>query len=691
MTVFDRRRFLQLSGASAAAAGLSLFPPTISKAMALPAISRTRSIRDVEHVVILMQENRSFDHYFGTLRGVRGFDDPRPALLPNGKSVWHQPAATTHSTRYHSRGLPDSETEVLPWYLDPSKTTEHTPGTDHGWTSGHLAVNEGRHNQWVDQKQDVLTMGYLKRQDLLYHFALAEAFTVCDSYFCSVHADTAPNRIMSWTGTCDLRNVYGRKPNGPGFGERNDTNGYTWTTYPERLEAAGVSWKLYQGGSGEPGTPTDNFTDNSLMFFERYQVAEGATGPLVEKGASNHTLKEFRADVEQGRLPQVSWIVPPAKYSEHPTSSPTDGAYYINLVLEALTSNPEVWGRTVFIINYDENDGLFDHVVPPMPPVTSGPNDQGMVSRNLLASLGDEVVAGGDPVMRPIGLGPRVPLLVLSPWSRGGWVNSETFDHTSVLRFLEARFGIQEPYISDWRRSICGDLTSTLDFSGADPTPVSFQVPAPVATAGEAFQVPLPQSMPTQEPGTRRARALPYDLLVNEGNADSGRFQLDLANRGRAGASLYIYDRTQPQAAPRRYTVSAGDTLSDYWVTGATDAYQLSAYGPNGSLYEFEGTAESGLRAEFSHDRHETVRVRISNTGSETRTVRVANAYRASDDERVRRVRPGATIELTLPVAERSRWYDISVTAQDGAAFRRRWAGHLENGRPSTSDPGPRR
>lgn len=420
MATFDRRRFLQAGGATAAsAAALSVFPGAIGKAMAMPALSRTRSIKDVDHVVILMQENRSFDHYFGGLRGVRGFGDPRPALLPNGRPVWNQPAAGTHTARYNARGLPDSATEVLPWYIDPRNTTEYQAGTDHGWSSGHLAWNEGRHDQWVNQKQDALTMGHLKRQDLLYHYALAEAFTICDSYFCSVHADTAPNRIYLWSGTCDPRNVYGRSANGPGLGERNNTNGYTWTTYPERLEAAKVSWKLYQGGTGEPGSPTDNYTDNSLMFFEQYQVAEGATGPLVEKGASDHTLKELRADVEHGTLPQVSWIVPPYKYSEHPSASPTDGATYINLVLEALTSNPEVWGRTVFIVNYDENDGLFDHVVPPMPPVGSAPGAQGLVSRDLVRSLGDEILDLGK---YPGEMSPLVPGADPGASSRSVWV-----------------------------------------------------------------------------------------------------------------------------------------------------------------------------------------------------------------------------------------------------------------------------
>ena len=255
---------------------------------------------------------------------------------------------------------------------------------------------------------------------------------------CSIHANTAPNRVYLWSGTIDARNAYGKKPNGPGLQERSANNGYTWTTYPERLQAHGVSWKLYQGGTGEPGTPTDNYTDNSLEFFAQYQLLEGASpsSPLVLNGVTNRSLREFREDVINNRLSQVSWIVAPYKYCEHPEASPTDGAYYINLVLDALTSNPEVWGKTVFILNYDENDGLFDHVLPPMPPHTQQPNTKGMVSADLVDSLGDEfidldkypgladpLIPGADPGgIQPIGLGPRLPMIIASPWTRGGYV-----------------------------------------------------------------------------------------------------------------------------------------------------------------------------------------------------------------------------------------------------------------------------
>lgn len=706
----SRREFLQFAaGAAGLFAGAASLPTAIQKALAIAPSRRTGTILDVEHVVILMQENRSFDHYFGTMRGVRGFNDPRPANLPDGRSVWHQPPASVKTAHFHDRGLMPDAPYVLPFYINPRATTEYQAGTDHGWSSGHLAWNRGRWNEWVTQKQDVLTMGYLRRQDVSFHHALADAFTICDSYFCSVHADTCPNRICLWTGTLDPRNAFGSKPNGPGLWERHHRNGYTWTSYPERLEAKGVSWKLYQGGTGERGGPTDNFTDNSLEFFAAYQVEEGADprGPLVRKGVANRTLRGFRQDVLSNRLAQVNWIVAPEKYSEHPTASPTDGAYYIHLVLDALVSNPEVWSRTVLFINYDENDGLFDHVTPPMPPLNSRRNAEGMVSKDLEASLEDEILnldrypnemhpltPGPDPGgPQPIGLGPRVPMLVVSPWSQGGWVCSQVFDHTSVLQFLESRFDVPEPNISAWRRAVCGNLTSAFDFS-APPSlsPVRFTVPQPVRSLHQPYSVPAVQEMPAQEPGVRPARALPYELRVL-GRSDGGRFWLDFINSGSAGAAFYVYDGAHPEAAPRRYAVSAGDTLSDFWLTGDSARYQLSVYGPNGYLCQFRGQADLELEAAVSYDASRgDVVLSLRNGGSQPRTVQTANAYAAAE-KRTYRLTPGGQQEDRWPTAESGGWYDLTLTDMPPAGstagdFLRRFAGHLETGRLSTSDPG---
>jgi len=701
--------------ATTAAAGTSLLPPSISKALAIPANRRTGTIKDVEHVVILMQENRSFDHYFGSMRGVRGFADPRPHTLPNGKSVWYQSPAQTKTHLYKSRGLPDDADYVLPFYIDTRETTAYQESTDHGWSSGHLAWNHGKYNAWVNQKQDVLTMGHLKREDINFHYALADAFTLCDAYHCSAHADTAVNRIYLWSGTSDPRNVMGTRPNGPGLSERLHTNGYTWTTYPERLEAHGISWQLYQGGTGEPGTPTDNYTDNALEFFAAYQVAEGAdpNGPLVTKGVSNRTLRQLRDDVVQQKLAQVTWVVAPYMYSEHPHATPSEGAYYINQVLEALTANPEVWSKTVLFINYDENDGLFDHVVPPMPPQASRPNDGGMVSANLVDSLRDEFldldqhrlemdpkIHFADPGgLQPVGLGPRVPMLVISPWTKGGWVCSQTFDHTSVLQFLEARFGVIEPNISAWRRAVCGDLTAAFDFANPPDTRVP-QIKAPVVPrdTGAPITVPAVQTMPTQEAGVRPARALPYDFTVHgRVEASAGKFWLDITNAGRAGAAFYIYDDGQPESDPRRYAVSAGDTLSDYWhVSPKQPTYDLRVHGPNGYLSQFKGHViakaeghHAALEAQLRHDKEQgRLYLIVTNQGPTASQCTIHNAY-AGKQATSYTVMPGATVEAHWELATSAGWYDLTITSNDDVTYLRRFAGHLENGQPATSDPGP--
>ncbi|HEX2919043.1 MAG TPA: phospholipase C, phosphocholine-specific, partial [Edaphobacter sp.] len=571
------------------------------------------------------------------------------------------------------------------------------------WSSGHLAWNNGHHDQWVNQKQDVMTMGYLKREDVSFHYALADAFTICDSYFCSVHANTCMNRIYMWSGTMDAQNVYGTRPNGPGFDERHHTNGYTWTTYPERLEKAGVSWKVYQGGSGVPGEPTDNYTDNSLEFFAQYHVQEGASpeSPLVKKGVTDRSLKGFKEDVQSGELAQVSWVVAPYKYSEHPEASPTDGAYYVSLVLDALTSNPDVWNKTVMLINYDENDGLFDHIVPPMPPKSQQPGQHGMVSADLYASLKDEFidmdkypeqrhpkVEGADRGgVQPIGLGPRVPMLVISPWSTGGWVCSQTFDHTSVIQFLEARFGVKEPNISAWRRSVCGDLTSAFDFSQTSGhQSKSFPPPAPIKSLHQPYSVPKVQKMPVQEKGTRPARPLPY-WVETACKVDSDRVTMSLTNKGKAGAAFYIYNRTEAKQEPRRYTVSAGDTLADFWMPGPGGRFDLAVYGPNGSMAHHKGTvsAEEPVIELQQDPTKNVIRVALKNRSHDSQNFNIGECYTKL---RVQKSVPaGEEISVEIPVSSSSGWFDVSVEAAKADSFLRRFAGHIEDGKPSMSDP----
>jgi phospholipase C len=344
---------------------VAALPLSISKALAISAHNRTGTIADVEHIIILTQENQSFDHYFGTLRGVRGFSDPRAVKLPNGRPVWFQP---------DGKGG-----EVPPFRPNlPSLGLTYLPGTQHDWNSSHAAWNLGKYDQWVPQKS-VVTMAYMKRDDIPYHFAHADAFTICDAYHCSVMGPTDPNRYHMWTGWLGNDGQDG----GPVIS--NAEAGYDWSTYPERLQAAGVSWKIYQDigvGLTAPnwgwGAPyVGNYGDNSLLYFHQYQNAQPGT-PLADYAktgtnilAGGTLFDVFAEDVRTGKLPQVSWIASPEAYSEHSNWPSNFGAWYISQFLDILTSNPEVWSKTIIFINWDENDGGFDHMVSPTPPQTS--------------------------------------------------------------------------------------------------------------------------------------------------------------------------------------------------------------------------------------------------------------------------------------------------------------------------------
>src|SRR5215813_2360939 len=218
----DRRQFLQaLSGTAVSAS----FMDSIARAASIPAHSRTGTIEDVKHVVFLMQENRAFDHYFGTLRGVRGFGDPHPAMLTTGKSVWHQPSGSSFVLPYH----PTADDFGMSYLVD----------TAHDWNDTHEAWNGGQYDRWIPTKSPQ-TMAYYTRGDIPFHYALADAFTICDGYHCSFLGSTDPNRYHMWTGWL------GNDGQGGGPVINNAELGYDWSTYPERLERNGVSWKIYQ-------------------------------------------------------------------------------------------------------------------------------------------------------------------------------------------------------------------------------------------------------------------------------------------------------------------------------------------------------------------------------------------------------------------------------------------------------------
>jgi phospholipase C len=736
---------------------------------------------DAEHVVILMQENRSFDHCFGSLQGVRGFADPRAITLPNGNPVWLQSSSSGQTHAPFRLNIRDSNATWL-------------GSVPHGWHDQTDARNGGKYDGWVDAKKTKhpeipLTLGYHTREDLPFYYALADAFTLCDQSFCSSLTGTSPNRLYLWTGTTrENARTIPRVRN-----EEIDDVGVpaSWKTFPERLEEHGVSWKVYQnelsidvGLDGQAQTWLGNFGDNPLEYFAQYNVRSHpahqrhnkmkgkpagdnlALSPSQQRlserafttnvGDPNYhqlatlryldgttpremslpkgdVLYQFRKDVATGDLPTVSWLVAPMNFSDHP-ASPFYGAWYVSETLDILTLNPQVWKKTIFILCYDENDGYFDHVPPFTPPISGDPKS-GKASASIDCAI-EYLDLQADLKRQPkekarggvLGLGYRVPLLVASPWSRGGRINSQVFDHTSILQFLEGFLGkklghpIVEENISSFRRAICGDLSSVFvpyhGNSKENPTPVKRD--AFVQTIHQAQFKPKPSGygplskkqiqlalrdprkadfLPTQEKGIRVAAALPYQLEVDgELTTDRRSFQIrfragtELFGARSAGAPFVVYanDGTNPRA----YALVAGDALEDTWSLDSFSraAYALRVHGPNGFFRAFSGTTRNPpLVIACAAERTDStasgnVQLTVENPGRSACTFVLSDlSYKTR--AKTHTVAAGARTSLVVDLSTSHGWYDLRLAVKGASGFSQRYAGHIETGKASFTDP----
>ncbi|MEZ0482972.1 phosphocholine-specific phospholipase C [Fibrella aquatica] len=822
----SRREFLK-KAALLASSGLSNWPDSIQKAFAIDPQPGTTYL-DAEHVVILMQENRSFDHLYGALQGVRGFNDPRAFTLPNDHPVWLQTNAKGETYAPFRLNMHDTKATWM-------------SSLPHSWENQVDALNGGQYNRWLDAKQSgrkeyakmPLTMGYYNRQDLPFYYALADAFTVCDQSFCSSLTGTTPNRLYFWTGTV-------RDPRNPAAmaNVRNENVDYedevSWMTFPERLQDAGVSWKIYQneislstGLSGEEDGWLSNFTDNPIEWFTQYRVrfhpayyrhlqqeekalpdrlkaleaklsqlsTTDATYVSVQKnlqkqrawqqtvqhdlvayspdkfsqlpereqqlcrrafttntgdpdyrslatltyqdGDVTHTvdvpkgdvLHQFRQDVKLGTLPTVSWVVAPENFSDHP-SAPWYGAWYLSEMLDILTQKPEVWQKTIFILAYDENDGYFDHIPPFVPahpdrPHT-GQSSKGIDTRLEFVTPDQEANRKGGGRTGPIGLGYRVPLVIVSPWSRGGYVNSEVFDHTSTLQLLEKLIShktgrqVQESNISTWRRTVCGDLSSAFrPYKGESIKWPAFvarepfiegihkaQFKAVPANFQQLTQIDIQQCLtnpkaspllPKQESGIRPACALPYELYV-DGHTHKGQFVLTLSagnkqfGKRSAGAPFQVSRRGGNDMQFRSYTVAPGDTLTDNWPLDTP--LQLCVQGPNGFYREFKGNRTNppikvGVLYERDAKNRFTGHIIINLTNTDSVSGYAIQITDNSYGTGLQTIQLDKTAQrsITLNLSESHNWYDFSIHAVGFSAFEQRYAGRVETGKVGFTDP----
>lgn len=818
--------------------GLSfVLPESIRKALAIdPAPGST--FLDAEHIVILMQENRSFDHCFGTLQGVRGFNDPRAITLPDQKPVWLQTNAKGET--YSPFRLDIKDTKVT-WMGD----------LPHSRASQVDAYNKGKYDQWLNAKRSgnkkysemPLTLGYYNRTDLPFNYGMADAFTICDQNFCSAMTSTTPNRSFFWTG------MITHSENGlPKANIRNEDYKYAtmpWKTFPELLEENSILWKFYQneldcggGFTGEERAWLSNFGCNLLEYFSAYNVKFTPwyiqslqkqvdnlpgeinrlqqTKPVNDKASEkiqkeiakkrevlNNAIAElkkwnkevfeklpakekklyqnafvindgdpayrkvsklkyndgkikrevtvpesdifyqFRKDVNEGKLPTVSWLASPQNFSDHP-SAPWYGAWYVSEVLDILTKNPEVWKKTIFILTYDENDGYFDHIPPFSIPDKNKPGTgkcSAMIDTEIeQVRLENELKQGVSPNQAregAIGLGFRVPMIIASPWSRGGKVCSEIFDHTSTLQFLETfinkKFNkkIQIENISKWRRTICGDLTAV--FSPFDGSPVS-KIPflerdpfvediynAQFKKEPSGYHPLTPQQVDAikkgtatigteQEKGIRYSCAIAYELMADCSiNKEKKLVEIEMAAGNRFfgaqsnGSPFTVY-------APGKYTdetgtetlrcwsfaVAAGDSITYAWPLDAFEngQYHLKLYGPNGFYREFKGDAtDPVLSFSFSHVSGEN-KMPNGNMAIEIGNNDLVNDYvieirdNAYNTKTIKRQLISASTENILLILDKSKgWYDFTIAIDGRKQFEKRYAGRIETGRESITDP----
>nr|WP_294873289.1 phospholipase C, phosphocholine-specific [uncultured Pedobacter sp.] len=775
----SRRDFLKKAALLSGAVGLpNVIPMSIQKAMAIEADPGS-TFYDAEHIVILMQENRSFDHMFGKLKGVRGFNDPRAFTLPDKDKVWLQK---------------DNEGKTYaPFHIDINKTKiTWQGGLPHSWSDQLAARNNGKYDKWVPVKS-LMSLGYYDRTDIPFYYSMAEAFTICDHNFCSSLTGTTPNRLFFWTGNIrpELNGSSVAAVNNS-QAESRDGAFVDWDTFPEVLEDNGIDWKIYQNEIWTADLQGDNvddwlgnYGDNAIEYVKRYNVklaayfrknGDSTSKPpltaaqvtekynklstreknLIDKAFAsninapfnylelapftftndqgqeetisipkNDIFHQFRSDVDNGKLPTVSWLVAPQRFSDH-TSSPLYGTWYVSEALDILTKNPEVWKKTVFILTYDENDGYFDHIPPYVVPKPNDPSS-GKVSEGISVDADYELKKDS-----PIGLGYRVPMIIASPWSKGGYVNSQVFDHTSSLMFLENILSkktgkkIRSNKISSWRRVICGDLTSafrpSVGMSSVTPTPLKREEvvtniqnaknkpaqvkPNPLSKAEITSGAYLPQ----QERGTSKACALPYQLFA-ECNLDSSKTKVELqleAGRGNfgqkilpVGAPFNVYTTNLYNGQSGKtwaYAVKNGDKILDHLMLQnfGDGQYNLCVSAPNGFFREFKGDKNDPslnvnchyeVKGFLNKKPSGNIELILQNEGNQDLKINVIdNAYK-SDITRSISLDKKSRKTFIIDLQKSSGWYDFTIQLEGYSAFSKQYAGHVETGEDSITDP----
>jgi len=412
------------------------FGPGARPAETLPSGTLHGDAIPIDHIVVFMQENRSFDEYFGKLRKSGG---PKAEGPPHKASNVDPTGATSGIRPFHQKAL----CEVA--------------DLDHSWTGTHVSVDGGKMDRFTEvnvhpQNPDGdRAMGYYTAKDLNFYYKLYKTFAIGDRYFCSLQGPTFPNRyyLLAATSFGHIQNDF-----------PSDPSQYDQRSIFNVLDEANISWKVYYA---------------QIAFAQIFSYVR------TTQMAKLVPIDQYFADAAAGNLPQVSFVDPVflekvnVENDEHPPANVQIGQQFAASIITALMQSP-LWSRSVLFLTYDEHGGYFDHVPPPAACI---PDDIAP-----LLSVGD-VDAQFDAY------GVRVPVVVVSPFARKHFVSHVVHDHTSILRFIQTRFDL--PALT--RRDANADpMLEFFDFSKAKfATPPKLPVPK-IDAAKKAACEPIPRA-----------------------------------------------------------------------------------------------------------------------------------------------------------------------------------------------------
>ncbi len=412
----------------------------------------------INHVIWIIQENHSFDNYFGTFPGADGI--PPSTSLPE---------------------RPDGGARVKPFHMPQGQPLIDL---EHSWETAHACYDNGRMDGFVWAEGSPYTMGYYNSSDIPNYWQYARAFTLCDRFFSSEMTGSSPNHVYTVAAQSGELNNVGSL--GALKRVMDDDDGFSFISIVKRFTGQDITWGYYVETQPAPSNARDinahlaNLAYPDPKVFTLWNPMPGFKAIRENPSLMARLMPEeefYRALRRGAGLPQVSWLIPDFQDSEHPPEPLDQGMWYVTRLINAVMDSP-YWQDSAIFLCWDDYGGFYDHVQPP------------------------EVDA--------YGYGPRVPMMVISPYAKRGHISHYTYDFTSVLKFIEERWHLQHLAPRDDRAN---DMLDCFDFNQAPASPMTIAIPPHAKSRLETVHLTYPPSteLPHEAPNPNAGTpAVPY-------------------------------------------------------------------------------------------------------------------------------------------------------------------------------------